>query len=155
MYYEYIIHLFSVVLEYNTMSLCSMNQGCLKVCIHSAGQENHDLLRILAVHYHIYMDLILSQLSPGETQTPSLLRLIVILSWYLALRRILGPRRDEVTSGWRKLYTEELHNLHSSPSIIRIAKSRRVRWAGHVVQMGRREMHVGCWRKDSTRKTKM
>jgi hypothetical protein len=52
------------------------------------------------------------------------------------LRRILGPKRDGVTGGWRKLYNEELHNLYSSPSIIGIIKSRRMRWAGHVARMG-------------------
>jgi hypothetical protein len=52
------------------------------------------------------------------------------------LRRIYGPERDEVTGGWRKLHNEELHDLYSSPSIIRIIKSRRVRWAGHVARMG-------------------
>jgi hypothetical protein len=50
--------------------------------------------------------------------------------------RIFRPKRDEVTGGWRKLHNEELHNLFSSPSIIRIIKSRRMRWAGHVAQMG-------------------
>jgi hypothetical protein len=50
--------------------------------------------------------------------------------------RIFGPKRDGVTGGWRKLHKEELHNLYSSPSIIRIIKSRRTRWAGHVTQMG-------------------
>jgi hypothetical protein len=52
------------------------------------------------------------------------------------LSRIFGPKRDEVTGGWRKLYNEALHNLYSSPSIIRIIKSRRMRWAGHVARMG-------------------
>jgi hypothetical protein len=52
------------------------------------------------------------------------------------LRRIFGPKRDGVTGGWRKLYNEELHNLYSSPSIIRIIKSKRMRGAGHVAQMG-------------------
>jgi hypothetical protein len=52
------------------------------------------------------------------------------------LRRIFGPKRDGVTGGRRKLHNEELHNLHSSPSIIRIIKSRRMRWAGHVARMG-------------------
>jgi hypothetical protein len=45
------------------------------------------------------------------------------------LRRIFGPQRDEVMGGWRKLHNEELHDLYSSPSIIRIIKSRRMRWA--------------------------
>jgi hypothetical protein len=48
------------------------------------------------------------------------------------LRRIFGPKRDEVTRGWRKLHNEELRDLYSSPSIIKIIKSRRMRWAGHV-----------------------
>jgi hypothetical protein len=51
------------------------------------------------------------------------------------LRRIIGPKRDEETGGWRKLHNEELHNLYSSPSIIGIIKSRRMRWAGHVARM--------------------
>jgi hypothetical protein len=52
------------------------------------------------------------------------------------LRRIFGPKRDGMTGGCRKLYNEELHNLYSSPSIIRIIKSRRMRWVGHVARMG-------------------
>jgi hypothetical protein len=52
------------------------------------------------------------------------------------LRRIFGPKRGEVRGGWRKLHNEELHSLYSSPSIIRIINSRRVRWTGHVAQMG-------------------
>jgi hypothetical protein len=51
------------------------------------------------------------------------------------LRRIFRSKRDEATGGWRKLYNEELHNLFSSPSIIRMIKSRRMRWAGHVARM--------------------
>jgi hypothetical protein len=52
------------------------------------------------------------------------------------LRWIFGPERDEVTRKWRKLHNEELRDLYSSPSIIRIIKSRRMRWAGHVERMG-------------------
>jgi hypothetical protein len=52
------------------------------------------------------------------------------------LRGIFGPKRDEVTGEWRKLYSGELHNLYSSPDIIRQIKSRRMRWAGHVARMG-------------------
>jgi hypothetical protein len=52
------------------------------------------------------------------------------------LRRIFGPKRDEVTGEWRKLHDEGLRYLYSSPSIIRIIKSRRIRWAGHVARMG-------------------
>jgi hypothetical protein len=61
------------------------------------------------------------------------------------LRRIFGPKREEVTGGLRQLNNEELHNLNSSLSIIRIIKSRRMRMAGHVARMGRRGMHIGYW----------
>jgi hypothetical protein len=52
------------------------------------------------------------------------------------LRRIFGPKRNEVTGEWKKLHSEELHNLYSSANIIRQIKSRRMRWAGHVARMG-------------------
>jgi hypothetical protein len=52
------------------------------------------------------------------------------------LRRIFGPKRDEVTGGWRKLHNEELHDLYSSPSTVRVIKARKMRWAGHVACMG-------------------
>jgi hypothetical protein len=52
------------------------------------------------------------------------------------LRKIFGPKRDEVTGDWRKLHNEELHGLYSSPSIVRVTKARRMRWAGHVARMG-------------------
>ena len=50
--------------------------------------------------------------------------------------RIFGPRRDEVTGEWRRLHNEELNDLYCSPNIVRVIKSRRMRWAGHVVCMG-------------------
>ena len=52
-----------------------------------------------------------------------------------ALRRIFGPKRDWVTGEWRKLHNEELNDLYSSPNIVRLIKSRRMRWAGHVARM--------------------
>jgi hypothetical protein len=61
------------------------------------------------------------------------------------LRRIFGTKRDEETGGWRKLHNEELHDLYSSPSIIRIIKSRRMRWARHLARMGRRGTRIGYW----------
>jgi hypothetical protein len=54
------------------------------------------------------------------------------------LRRIFGPRRDEITGEWRRLHNEELIDLYSSPDIVRVIKSRRMRWAGHVARMGER-----------------
>jgi hypothetical protein len=71
------------------------------------------------------------------------------------LRRIFGPRGDDMTGGGRKLHNEELHDLYSSPNIIRIIKSRRLRWAGHVARMGeKRNVVGGKFRgKEATRKT--
>jgi hypothetical protein len=61
------------------------------------------------------------------------------------LRRIFGPKKDEVMGEWKKLLKDELHDLYSSPSIITIIKSRRMRWAGYVAQMGRRGALIGYW----------
>jgi hypothetical protein len=52
------------------------------------------------------------------------------------LRRIFGPKRDDVTGNWRKLHNEELHNMYFSSNMIIIIKSRRIRWTGHVARMG-------------------
>ena len=54
------------------------------------------------------------------------------------LRRVFGPKRDEVTGEWKKLHNEELTDLYSLPNIVRVVKSRRMRWAGHVARMGER-----------------
>jgi hypothetical protein len=61
------------------------------------------------------------------------------------LRRISGPKRDEVTGKYRKLHNEELRDLYSSPSIIGIIKSRRMRWAWHVARMRKRGTSIGYW----------
>jgi hypothetical protein len=58
---------------------------------------------------------------------------------------MFGPKRDEVTGEWRKLHSEELHILYSSPDIIRQIKSRRMRWAGHVACMGEEGKCTGFW----------
>jgi hypothetical protein len=71
------------------------------------------------------------------------------------LRRIFGPKRDEVTGEWRKLHNEELHTLYSFPNIRQI-KSRRMRWAGHVERMGEKSVQGfggKTRRKETTRKT--
>jgi hypothetical protein len=73
-------------------------------------------------------------------------------------RRIFRPKRDEVTGGWRKLHNEELHDLYSSPSIITMIKSRRMRLVGHVARMGEKRNPYGLLRKarrkETTRKIK-
>jgi hypothetical protein len=61
------------------------------------------------------------------------------------LKRTSGPNRDEVRGQWRKLQKEELNDLYSSPNIIRVIKSRRMEWAGHVVHMGESEVYTGFW----------
>jgi hypothetical protein len=71
--------------------------------------------------------------------------------------RIFGPKRDEVTGEWRKLHNEELHDLYPSPTIVRVIKSRRMRWAEHVARMERGEACTGFWwgnlRKETTGET--
>jgi hypothetical protein len=54
----------------------------------------------------------------------------------IVLRRVFGPKRDEVTGEWRKLHNEELNDLYSLPNIVLVVKSRRMRWAEHVARMG-------------------
>jgi hypothetical protein len=76
-------------------------------------------------------------LYPGERVSDSQHRLRVFEN--RVLRRILGPKRDELTEEWRKLHNEELRDLYSSPSIIRMITSRRMIWTGHVAQTGEGE----------------
>ena len=63
----------------------------------------------------------------------------------MVLRRIFGPRRDEVTGEWRRLHNEELNDLYCSPNIVCVIKSRRMRWAGHVARMGEERGRIGSW----------
>ena len=62
------------------------------------------------------------------------------------MRRIFRPKRGEVIREWRKLHYEELNDLYSSPNIVRVIKSRRMRWAGHVARMEIGEACAGFWR---------
>jgi hypothetical protein len=61
------------------------------------------------------------------------------------LKRIFGPKRDEVTGDWRRLHNKELYAVYSSPHIIRVIKSRRLRWARHVALTEVKEVHTGFW----------
>jgi len=59
------------------------------------------------------------------------------------LRKIYGPKRAEITAEWRRLHNEKLHELYSSPNIVRVIKSRIIRWVGHVERMGRGQVLAG------------
>jgi hypothetical protein len=107
--------------------------------------------------YHLVQNLLSSCLlsKSGKIRIYKTIILPVVLygceTWSLTLReehrlrvlRIFGPKRDEVMGGWRKLHNEELHDLYSLPSIIRIIMSKRMRWAGHMAQLG--EKGNVCW----------
>jgi hypothetical protein len=84
----------------------------------------------------------LSQINPLQILTLRFLKIhfnITLLSTFTKWSEFpakIGPKRDKVTGGWRKLHNEELYDLYSSPSIVRVIKARRMRWAGHVARMG-------------------
>ena len=63
----------------------------------------------------------------------------------MLLRKIFGPRSDEVTAEWRRLHNEELNILYRSTNIVRVIKSRRMRWAGHVARVREGRGHIGSW----------
>jgi hypothetical protein len=61
------------------------------------------------------------------------------------LRRIFQPKGDQVTGEWRELHNEEFNDLYPTPNTVRVKKLRKMRWAGHVLPMGRREVYTGFW----------
>ena len=63
----------------------------------------------------------------------------------MVLRRTFGPGRDEVTGEWKRLHNEELNNLYFSTNIVRVIKSRRMRWAGHLARVGEERGCIGSW----------
>jgi hypothetical protein len=61
----------------------------------------------------------------------------------MVLRKVFGPKRDEVTGDWRRVHHEKLYDIYSTPDIIRMIKSKMMRWAGHMVRVAERRMHAG------------
>src|SRR5215471_14998486 len=106
-------------------------------CYHSVQNLLSSRLLSKNLKIKIYRTIILPVLYGCETWSLTLReehRLMVFEN--RVLRRVFGPKRDEVTGEWRKLHNDELKNLYSSPSIVQVVKSRRTRWAGHVARMG-------------------
>jgi hypothetical protein len=120
-----------------------LNSG--NACYHSVQGRLSSLLLSRNVEVKIYKTIILPVVLCGCETWSLTLREEHRLRGFenRVLRGIFGPWRDEVTGEWRKLHNGELHNLYSSPDIIRQIKSRRVRWAGHVARMGGGETCTG------------
>jgi hypothetical protein len=114
-----------------------LNSG--NACYHAVQNLLSSLLLSINVKIKIYKTIILPVVLYGCESWSLKLREEHRLRVFenRVLSRIFGPKRGEMTGGWRKLHNEELHGLYSSPSIVRVIKARRMRWAGHVARMGR------------------
>ena len=103
--------------------------------------QNYDLCPMVSYLAKVYVFIFV--LYGCETWSLTLRELRVFEN--MVLRRIFGSRRDEVTGEWRRLHNEELNDLDSSPNSVRVIKSRRMRWAGHVARMGEERGCIGSW----------
>jgi hypothetical protein len=120
------------------MPIPDMKHSFTYATMHFKSAHVHGLSRFRIEH-------IKSDLAAMQVGTPSCVGIWYLVLWperrlrvfeNRVLRRIFGPKRDEVTGGWIKLCNEELHGLYTSPNIIRMIKPRRMRWVGHVAHMG-------------------
>ena len=105
------------------------------------------VISVCSVKIKIYRNIILPVVLYGCETCSLTLREVRKLRVFenMVLRRIFGPRRDEVTGEWRGLHNEELNDLYSSPNIVRVIKWRRMRRAGHVARMGEERGCIGSW----------
>ena len=112
--------------------------SCSHACYHSAQNLLSSSLLSKILKIQIYRTIILPVVLYGCEAWSLTLREERKLRVFenMVLRRIFGSRRDEVTGEWRRMHNEELNDLYSSPNIVRVIKSRRMRWAGHVACMG-------------------
>jgi hypothetical protein len=134
-----------------------LNSG--NACYHLVQNPLSSRLLSKNIKIRIYKAIILSLVLYGcETLSLTLTEEHRLSVFEKRLLKIFWPKRDEMTGGWKKLHNEELHNLYSSPSIIRRTKSRGMRWAGHVTRTGEKEctydVSEKVRRKETIRKTK-
>ena len=121
---------------YATFGIC--HSVCGMPCYHSVQNLLSSRLLSINLKIEIYRTIILPVVLYGCETWKLTLREERKLRVFenMVLRRIFGPRRDEVTGEWRRLHNEELNDLYSSPNIVRVLKSRRMRWTGHAACMG-------------------
>ena len=124
------------------MTLLSLQSIKMKLKFKSLGKDinyasHKRLYRLSLEKLHKYFN---SQnfARPKVTKTPEALWPFKKTRPQVLQQYVFGPRRDEVTGEWRRLHNEELNDLYSSSNIVRVIKSRRMRWAGHVARMGER-----------------